>query len=99
MVGAGGGVLRKCDYETLEKTLMVLARKAVGKKGSYEHTSGRRQHPNKWVREFMDISSCHFTLRTRRLTWLLDILKHPGENIQLRSALWGKYDGTDGRRH
>ena len=87
--GLEAEVLRKCDYETLEKTLMALARRAIGRAGTYEHASGNRQRPSQWVRKYLAVSSCLVTLRTRRLGWLRDMLLHPGENVQVRAALGG----------
>ena len=88
--GLEAETLRTCDYEKLEKCLIGLGRKVVGREGIYIQADTRRQHSSSKIRELLSISSCFIELRIRRLQWITEILKHPSHNIQLRAALGGR---------
>ena len=88
--GLEGEVLRSCDYERMDKTIMNLARRVLGGLSVYEHEGKKRQHCNERVRVLLGLTCVKDMLGIRRLGWLLDILAHPSENVQLRAALGGK---------
>ena len=88
--GLEAETLQTCNYEKLEKRMLSLGRKVVGKDGIYVQDGTRRQHSNSRIRELLQISSCFLELRIRRLQWILDILQYPSHNIQLRAALGGR---------
>ena len=87
--GLEAETLRQCDYETLEKCTMGLARKAVSSKSIYWLNGKKQQHSHARVRSILRLTNVFITLRIRGLKWLSNILEHPMENAQLRAALGG----------
>ena len=80
---------RPCDLEKMESCLMGLARRLLGRESVYQCEGKNRQRPNRVIREKLGLMNLRDVLRVRRLKWLLDIIRHPGENLQLRAALGG----------
>ena len=77
------------DLCKMGRTQCMLARRALGAKGSYENSRGRRQLSNEQVRKITRLCTVDSTLRARRLKWWMNIMANPGENKQLMAALFG----------
>ena len=87
------------DITRMESAQCMLARRAMGSKGSYENSRGRRQLSNEQEREHTRLHTVDSTLRARRLKWWTIIMADTGENKQLLAALFGTMERglRDGR--
>ena len=75
----------------MDSVLVTLARKAMGSKGTYIHSSGQGRSVDEiTVRRWIGLHTTESILCVRRLTWWRDIQGHPEDNEQLRAALLGK---------
>ena len=88
--------LRHCDLKKIEVAHNGLPRRAMN--GIFDTLVEGTMHQcsNEDLRKHMKVFTVHSTLRSRRLKWIQNIIKHPEDNVQLRAAVAGKITTKQG---
>ena len=96
--GLEGEVLTRKDLQVLEKSLVKLARKALGSYGYYEKEGVWQQKSGQQVLAKLQLRTVEAELRIRRLKWLQKVILYPEDHVQFRAAIFGQAC-IDNRRH
>lgn len=82
----------------LDKLNLKLMRKALGKANSTESADVMRHLvENRMARRAFGTHSIGSIPRKRGLNWMLEMVQHPEENVQLRAAMSGSHGATRSR--
>ena len=88
--GMEAETLTDWEITRMDRALLGLARKALGRRSTFIHTAGKRRYwSDKHIRTSMGMYTTFSMLRARRLGWWREIIRHPEENEQLLAALLG----------